>query len=139
MRQTGIRYSEAFKRQVVDEIEWGKFSSIGGAGKAYGINGAYTVRNWVIKYGREALLPKKVRIETLKEQNELKMARKRIRELEVAVADAHIDYCLERSYLMIACERIGTDPETFKKKHAMTLSDIRRKKGAYKNECCEAM
>ena len=130
MRQTVIGYSEAFKRQVVDEIERGKFSSIGGAGKAYGINGALTVKKWVIKYGGEQLLPRKVRIETLKEQNELKIARKRIRELEAAVADAHIDYCLEKSYLMIACERIGTDPDTFKKKHAMTLSDIQRKQGA---------
>ncbi len=61
------------------------------------------------------MLPRKVRIETLKEQNELKAARKRIRELEAAVADAHIDYCLERSYLKIACERMETDPDTFKK------------------------
>lgn len=130
MGQTVIVYSEAFKRQVVDEIERGKFHSIGGAGKAYGIKGALTVKKWVLKYGSEELLPRKVRIETLKEQNELKTARKRIRELEAAVADAHIDYSLERSYLRIACERMGTDSDTFKKKHVMTLSDIRRKRGA---------
>lgn len=128
MEKTVIRYSEAFKHQVVDEIERSKFSTMERARKAYGIKGSETVRNWILKYGDDKLLPRKVRIETLKEQNELKAARKRIRELEAAVADAHIDYCLERSYLRIACERMETDPDTFKKKHAMTLSDIRKKR-----------
>jgi len=43
----------------------------------------------------------------LKERDELKDARKRIRELEAALADAHIDSCLEESYFKIACERLG--------------------------------
>ncbi len=127
MEKTVIRYSEAFKRQVVDKIERGEFCSVGAAAKAYGIKGKSTVRNWVIKYGTEKLLPKVIRIETLKEQNELKVSRKRIRELEAAVADAHIDYCLERAYLSIACEHLEIDINEFKKKHAMTLSDTRRK------------
>ncbi len=126
MKQTVIRYSEAFKRQVVDKIERGEFSTVGTASKAYGIKGATTVRNWVLKYGTEKLLPKRIRIETLKEQNELKISRKRVRELEAAVADAHIDYCLERAYLAIACEHLEIDLSEFKKKHAMTLSDIRK-------------
>jgi hypothetical protein len=67
-----------------------------------------------------------VRVKTLKEQDELKLARKRIRELEAAVADAHIDHCLEKAYLHVACERMGVDPADFKKKNAMTLSDLRR-------------
>ncbi|RKX36573.1 MAG: hypothetical protein DRP64_18440, partial [Verrucomicrobia bacterium] len=58
-----------------------------------------------------------------------KEARKRIRELEAALADAHIDHCLERSFLEIACERIETDVADFKKKNALTLSDVRRKQG----------
>jgi len=119
-------YSEAFKRQVVGELERGKHVSIEAARRAYGIGGATTVARWVRKYGREDLLPKRVRIETLKERDELKEARKRIRELEAAVADAHIDYCLEKGFLQAACERLGVDMESFKKKHAMTLSDTRR-------------
>lgn len=127
MEKTVIRYSEAFKRQVVDKIERGEFRSVGAAAKAYGIKGHITVRNWVLKYGTEKLLPKTIRIETLKERNELTELRKRIRELETAVADAHIDYCLERAYLSIACEHMAIDLNEFKKKHAMTLSDTRRK------------
>jgi hypothetical protein len=49
--------------------------------------------------------------------------------LEAAVADAHIDYCLEKAYLRVACDRMGTDPDSFKKKHVMTLSDTRKSPG----------
>jgi len=126
MRKPTIRYSEAFKRQVVEELERGKHSSIEHARRVYGIRGSTTVRRWVRKYGREDLLSKRVRIETLKEQDELKIARKRIRELEAAVADAHIDHCLEKAYFHVACERMGVDPDDFKKKNAMTLSRLRK-------------
>jgi transposase len=123
---TTIRYSEAFKRQVVEEIERGRHATIKAAQRAYGIKGSMTLPGWVRKYGREDLLPKRVRIETLKERDELKEARKRIRELEAAVADAHIDHCLEKAYLYVACERMGVDPDDFKKKNAMTLSELRK-------------
>jgi hypothetical protein len=62
----------------------------------------------------------------LKERDELKEARKRIRELEAAVADAHIDYCLEKGYLQTACERLGVDMDDFKKKSGITLSETRK-------------
>ena len=122
-----LRYSEAFKRQVVGELERGKHSTMEAARQAYGIKGSITVQKWLRRYGREDLLPKRIRIETMKERDELLEAKKRIRELEAAVADAHIDYCLEKAYLRVACERLGDDPEDFKKKHAMTLSDTRRR------------
>lgn len=130
MNNRGTRYSEAFKRQVVDELARGRHLSPYRAQKVYGINGATTVEAWARKYGRDDLLPKRIRIETMKERDELKEARKRIRELEAAVADAHIDFCLEKAYLTIACERLGEEREGFKKKNAMTLSDARKTKKA---------
>ena len=60
------------------------------------------------------------------QDNMLKEARKRIRELEAALADAHIDHCLEHAFLEIACERMATDLDDFKKKNALTLSDVRK-------------
>ena len=123
---TTVRYSEAFKRQVVDELERGKHSSMWEARRAYGIGGSMTVLGWVRKYGHRDLFPKVVRVQSLKERDELAEARKRIRELEAAVADAHIENCLETAYLHVACERMGVDPDDFKKKHAMTLSELRR-------------
>ena len=128
-RNTAIRYSEAFKRQVVDEIDRGKFSSLHKAKESYGIRGAGTIERWIRKYGREDLLPKRIRIETMQEVDQLKWARKRIKELEAALADAHIDNCLEHAFLEIACERMETDLNDFKKKNALTLSDVRRKQG----------
>jgi transposase len=130
MPVTRVRYSEAFKRQVVQEVERGKYRSLNSVAHAYGIGGTSTIAGWMRKYGREDLLPRNVRVETLNERDELKEARKRIRELEAAVADAHIDYCLEKAYLHVACDWMGTDPESFKKKHAMTLSDTRKSKPA---------
>lgn len=127
--KTTISYSEAFKRQVIDELVRGKHTSIHAAQRVYGIAGAMTVQAWAKKYGQEDLLPKRIRIETMKERNELQEARKRIRDLEAAVADAHIDCCLESAFLRVACDRLGDTPEAFKKKHPVRLSDMRGTKG----------
>jgi len=124
-----IRYSEAFKRQVVEEMENGKFESVCRAQRAYAIGGADTIRKWMVKYGREDLLPKRIRIEKMKEINELKESRKRVRQLESALADAHIDNCLEEAFLEIACERMEVKVEDFKKKNELTLSDLRKRRG----------
>ena len=126
MEGQSIRYSEAFKRQVVNELERGKYRSIEASRRIYGIKGSMTVHRWVREYGREDILPKRVRIETLKERDELKETRKRVRELEAALADAHIECCLEKAYVHVACDRMGIDPEDFKKKNAITLSELRK-------------
>jgi transposase-like protein len=117
-----MRYSEAFKQQVLRELEEGKFSSAYGAAQAYGIRGGWTIQKWMLRYGREHLMRKVVRVETPKEVNEVKELRKRMRELEKALADAHIDAKLDAAYLKIACRAAGIeDVEGFKKKHAGKL------------------
>jgi transposase-like protein len=126
MKKKFITYSEAFKMQVVEEIRQGKFASILQAQKAYGINGTATIKNWIKKYGKEELLPKRVRAETMNEIDELKEAKKRIRDLEKALSDSHMDYCLERAFLEIACEEMGTTREDLKKNNAIRLADSRR-------------
>lgn len=65
----------------------------------------------------------------MKEVDRLKEANKRIRKLEAALADAHIDHCLEHAFLEIACERMDVELNDFKKKNELTLSDVRRKQG----------
>ena len=115
MKKEFITYSEAFKMQVVEEISQGKFATILQAQKAYGIRGMSTIQKWMKKYGKEELLPKRVRVETIEEIDELKEAKKRIRDLEKALSDAHMDYCLERAFLEIACEQMGTGREDLKK------------------------
>jgi transposase-like protein len=126
MRKETVIYSEAFKLQIIEEISQGKFASILQAQKAYGILGTNTIKNWIKKYGKEKLLPKRVRVETMSDIDELKEAKKRIRDLEKALADSHMDYCLERAFLEIACEEMGTSREDLKKNNAIRLADVRK-------------
>lgn len=120
-----IKYSEAFKLQVVREIESGRHSCCYAASHAYGIRGAVTVSRWVRHYGKSHLLRKVVRVETTDERNELKRLKARVRELEGALSDAHLDLRLERAFLAISCERSGDDDVVeFKKKHAGKLSIV---------------
>lgn len=117
--RTIVRYSDAFKQAILRELEEGKFSGIEAAARAYGIRGKATIQNWMRQYGRTHLLRKVVRVETPREISEVKELRKRVRELEKALANAHIDSKLDAAYLEIACTAAGiTDVNGFKKKHA---------------------
>ena len=113
-----IRYSEAFKLQVVRELETGRFNSVLEARRAYGVNGATTLANWVRRYGKNHLLGKVVWVMKADEQAEVKTLRQRVRALEQALADAHLDLKLEAAYVQLACEAAGVkDVADFKKKH----------------------
>lgn len=117
--RANIRYSEAFKLQVVREIEQGRFDSVGAAGRAYGVKGAETVALWIRRYGKDHLLGKAIQVMKADEEAEVKALRKRVRELERALADAHLDLKLEAAYVKLACEAAGVqDVAEFKKKHA---------------------
>ena len=74
-----------------------------------------TVEDWLRKYGREELLPKIIRIETVKERNELKELRKRVNKLETALADAHIDCSLETRFWRLPVNEWGPAWRTLKK------------------------
>lgn len=114
-----IRYSEAFKMAVVRELETCDlpFKEIK---RKYGIRGDDTVQRWVRKYGNGSR-GKVVRVEKPDEINELERLRRRVRQLETALADANIDVRLERAFTELACERAGIDVEEFKKKAAGQL------------------
>ena len=117
-----VRYSEAFKQQVLRELEEGKFGSVLAAARAYRIGGGWTIQKWMLRYGREHLMRRVLRVESPKEVSEAKELRKRVRELEKALADAHIDSRLDAAYLRIACRTAGIeDVDDFKKKHAGKL------------------
>ena len=115
----GIRYSEAFKMALVRELEEQDlpFEHVR---RKYGILGSYTVQKWVHQYGN-GTRGKRIRVEKPEEISELKRLRERVRRLESALADAHIDVALERAYTELACERVGVDVAEFKKKAAGRL------------------
>ncbi len=117
-----IRYSEAFKHQVIGELEAGKFTGPSAAARAYGIAGTGTVHGWLRKYGRTDLMPRRVTITTMTEQDEEKALKQRVRELEKALADTHMKELLGEAYLEIACKRLGIEVAEFKKKAAQPPS-----------------
>jgi transposase-like protein len=119
------RYSEAFKLCVVNELEQGRFRSFMEASDYYGISGACTVRNWVRKYGKDHLLGRVMRIEKPEEQNQVKVLKQRIRQLEKALAEAKVDEVFARAQFEVALKELGVqDLEAFKKKLDEKLSDM---------------
>jgi transposase-like protein len=115
----GIRYSEAFKMAVVRELQEQDlpFEHVR---RKYGILGCSSVQTWVRKYGNGSR-GKRIRVEKPNEINELARLRGELRRVKEALADAHVELALERAFTEVACERIGIDPEEFKKKVAGKL------------------
>ena len=112
-----IRYSEAFKMQVVRELEGGGIC-FEACRRKYGVRGNGTLQRWVSTYGNGSI-GKVVRVEMPKEINEKEQLKRRVRALERALADTNIDLALERQYTRLACERAGIkDVGEFKKKAA---------------------
>ncbi len=122
MSRRVIRYSEAFKRQVVLELEDGTVSSVEEVRRKYGISGGETVVRWIRKFGRNHLLSKVVRVETPEERTEVQKLKARLRQLEKALADADIRSLLNQAHFEIACEQMGVDIEVKKKEIDMKLS-----------------
>jgi transposase-like protein len=107
------RYSEAFKRQVVLEMERGK-ASISEIRRKYGINGALTLSGWLKRYGNgirrgKSVLGKRRRIK----RTEMRLFRleQEKRELEQALLRVPTEKVLLESLLKEASEQLGVDIE----------------------------
>ena len=123
-----VRYSEAFKLQVISELESGKLGSTLEARCRYGIKGGSTIASWIRKYEKNHLMNKVVRVESINERDQLKEMKAEICELKSALVDAHLDLRLERAWGELACEAAGIDDvEAFKKKALTKLSTKRQK------------
>lgn len=128
-RKTEIRYSQAFKRQVVADLESGRFGSMQEASRHYGIRGAATVRKWLRRLGKNHLIPKVVRVEKPDEADQIRQLKEQVRQLEEALGRTQMEKVLSESYLEMACEQLGVDCEAFKKK-AATKRSADRGRGA---------
>jgi len=110
------RYSQAFKRQVVEDLESGRFESIHAAAVHHGIGGTMTVRNWVARLGKNHLLAKVVRVEKIGEADQLLELRRQVERLHKALGQTQAESLLNAEYLKLACQRLGEEVESFKKK-----------------------
>jgi transposase-like protein len=57
-----VRYSEAFKLRLVEDVANGKYQSLDEARRRNGIRGGSTLSKWIKQYGREDILPKRVKV-----------------------------------------------------------------------------
>ena len=116
-----LRYSTAFRRKVVEEIENGTHT-IAEAHRIYDIRGSKTIRNWIGKLGKNHLLRKVVRIEMKDESDTLRQQREKIRKLESALSNA----LLENIVLQSTIAELEAERGTVEKKSAITRSSNER-------------
>ena len=101
------RYSISFKKQVVEELEKG--SSYSYLQKKYDIRGAETIQRWVRSFGRDHLLNKSVRIETMDEKRRLKELEEENRRLKMALADSIVANKMLETLIDVANDEYKTD------------------------------
>lgn len=117
MSKRVVRYSEAFKMQVVSELESGALDSLSAARSRYGIAGGGTIQRWLKKYGKDHLRSKVVKVQTPKERDQVETLKKRVKQLEKALADTQVDAVLNKAFYQVLCREHGIeDPEAYKKK-----------------------
>lgn len=110
------KYSESFKRQVVSDLESGRFDTVGSAMRHYGIPGNGTIERWVRKFGKNHLLPKVVIVQAPDEKREIERLRKELKQAKEALGEQHIRQLISDKQLELAGREYGFDPDEFKKK-----------------------
>jgi len=113
-RKVIVRYSDCFKRSVIEEIEKNGLS-IEECRRKYAIGGATTIQKWLKMYGKNHLLNKIVRVETIDEIQEIKALKKEIKALKEAYAEMAIEKKVYETYLQVYGEETGRSEEIKKK------------------------
>ena len=113
-RKVIVRYSDCFKRSVIEEIEKNGLS-IEDCPRKYAIGGATTIQKWLKMYGKNHLLNKIVRVETIDEIQEIKALKKEIKALKEAYAEMTIEKKVYETYLQVYGEETGRSEEIKKK------------------------
>ena len=120
MRKTTVRYSDCFKRSIVEEIEKNGLS-IEDCRRKYGIGGSSTIQKWLKKYGKHHLLNKMVRVETLDEVQKIKALETELKNVKEAFANLSLRNLVLETYLEEFGKETGRTDE-IKKKYAQELS-----------------
>jgi transposase-like protein len=107
------RYSEAFKQQIVEEIESGQ-GTLQEVRRKYGLS-VNTIQYWIKRMGKLGLLPNLIRVEKPDERDRIKDLERQIRQLKESLADTQVDSLINKKYFEILCREQGLDPEEVKK------------------------
>ena len=113
-RKVTVRYSDCFKRGIVEEIEKNGLS-IEDCRRKYGIGGSSTIQKWLKKYGKSHLLNKIIRVETINEIQELQALKKELKALKEAYAEMAIENKVYTTYFQVLGEESGQTDEIKKK------------------------
>lgn len=116
------RYSISFRRQVIADLERGRFDSIESTRRHYGIGGTSTIQKWLRKYGKNHLLPKVVIVQKPNERDQIGELKRQLAELQRALGQTQVENVLNAAFLKIACEELDCEVEAFKKKVDTTRS-----------------
>ena len=107
------RYSTAFKRKVVREVETGELT-VQQARRLYDIGGGSTIYRWLDAFGKSP--SKTIYVQTHEEDDpmtQLEAENKRLRQekqaLESALAQAHLKELVLESTIEVASEHFGVD------------------------------
>jgi transposase-like protein len=117
-------YSLAFKQKVVSEIESGHLT-VAEAKRVYDITHSNTLYRWIRQLGKDHLIKKVIRVEMKDEKDKLKELERKNRELESALAQAHIKTIVLESVIESIDDLYGIDA---KKKFGSKASSERSKK-----------
>jgi transposase-like protein len=115
MERIRKQYSMAFKQKIMEEIRDGKWKSAYQAATMYGIKDAL-VYKWMDKLGYSHLKSKVIEVKTMEEIDEVKMLRKQVRELKLALAEETLSRQIEQATVQVAAGIIGISTEELKKK-----------------------
>ena len=107
-QRTIIRYSISFKQQVVKEIEE-EGLSYEEAKRRYGIKGGETIQKWLVKFGKNHLINKVVRVEMKGEKDRVKELEAEIKNLKTALADSALENHAMKTLIKIVDEHYNTD------------------------------
>jgi transposase len=111
-RKTVIRYSLSFKQKVLRELEEEGLTQAEIC-RRYGIKGTRTIHQWIRKFGRDNLLNKNIRIETMEEKDKIKHLEEEIKKLKLALADS----LLAQRSLEVVIEEANKEYKTDLKKN----------------------
>ena len=86
-RKAVVRYSVSFKQQVIREMEEEGLTKAE-VSRKYGIRGTRTIHQWICRFGKNYLLNKNIRIETMEEKDRIKQLQEEVKKLKLALADS---------------------------------------------------
>ena len=105
------RYSDAFKRKLIEDIESGRLTRVQ-AKQKYGLNNQTTIGRWIKQFGKKHLLSRIVRIEMPDEkqpQEIIKQLQAEKQQLESALAKTQLKLICMESLVEVAEEHYKID------------------------------